>query len=624
MKFPAALLGFCAFAISPPAFAAPLTRSTFTDVVKDVSVIAPSTRAQKPARVREFFGVPDVLRTGADSRAEMIAEDQTVTRVGANTLFSFEPERREVNLERGSILFHSPAGKGGGTIKTAAATASVLGTTLIVVSTKGGGFKVLLLEGAGRVVTPRGELRVLTAGQMTFLLPGQKLGPVIRFQLREQVGASKLVSGFKRPLPSMPKIAAAIAQQEAAIGRGKFARTGLLTGDSPEVGYQVDPNAREANFAEEQRPRDRRAAREDGGRQSRFRLAAGSDALVATPELARERIFLFGGTAEDAPELSALPEPRSGRRAAQGDSAIFVARNTTIRSPAIDLSRFEGRDGFQLFSAENLRIDGPIAFRGLRSTPLSLVAGRTILAAPGTVLSADTSRVELAAFGAPFELGGGTPMRDVSADGTPLRLTDFSVRNAGGDVSLFGPSIAFHGGALAAAGRLELAAPASISIEESGGPGRAISGGPRPRPGLLARTIAVDAGGELRLRRANLTAQRSALQSGTAVRGRAVLFSDGSGGAKRSFAGLRAVSLIDLATAQFDVGTVAMQARTINLRQVNFRAGSRVVLDSENGKLAPRPNSGQPSQPGFVNFIRQVTYGGAPAQQEVGKGITVK
>src|SRR5258708_5440135 len=135
-----------------PAFAsaATLNRATITEVVKDVNVISGATKAQKTARVREIFNTPDVLRTGAESRAEMVADDQTMTRVGANTLFSFEPGQREIQLQRGSVLFHSPAGKGGGTIKTAAATAAVLGTTLIVVTTRDGGFKVLVLEGRGR------------------------------------------------------------------------------------------------------------------------------------------------------------------------------------------------------------------------------------------------------------------------------------------------------------------------------------------------------------------------------------------------------------------------------------------------------------------------------------------
>src|SRR3954470_17516604 len=120
----AALL--CVAAV-PGGFAASIEQSTITQVVKQVNVLEVATKRQKPARTSDVFRLPDVMRTGVDSRAEMVAPDETVTRVGANTVFSFSPAAREINLQKGSVLFSSPTGKGGGTIKTAAATASVLG-----------------------------------------------------------------------------------------------------------------------------------------------------------------------------------------------------------------------------------------------------------------------------------------------------------------------------------------------------------------------------------------------------------------------------------------------------------------------------------------------------------------
>ena len=219
--------------------------SNITQVVRDVSVIQAATKARRPARVNERFSVPDIMKTGTDSRAEMIAPDQTVTRVGSNTLFSFEPEKREVNLKRGSILFNSPTGKGGGTIKTAAATASVLGTTLIVATTDNGGFKVLLLEGTGRVKTPKGRFRTLKAGQMVFALPGGELSQVLTYQLSRQVDASLLVSGFKTPLRSIKEIEAAIARQEAMIAGGQLQQTGLLAGNEADEAFKVDVNSRD-------------------------------------------------------------------------------------------------------------------------------------------------------------------------------------------------------------------------------------------------------------------------------------------------------------------------------------------------------------------------------------------
>ena len=70
--------------------AAPISQSVFTDVVKDVNVLAAPTKATIPAKVNAEVKAPDLVRTGADSRAELTAPDQTITRIGANTVFSFE------------------------------------------------------------------------------------------------------------------------------------------------------------------------------------------------------------------------------------------------------------------------------------------------------------------------------------------------------------------------------------------------------------------------------------------------------------------------------------------------------------------------------------------------------
>src|SRR5580704_8253561 len=102
---------------------APLTESTFTDLVRTVEVLEQPTKNASPARVNEVVKAPDMVRTGASSRAELTAPDQTLTRIGANTVFSFAPSGREINLEQGSVLFHSPTGHGGGTIRSGGASA---------------------------------------------------------------------------------------------------------------------------------------------------------------------------------------------------------------------------------------------------------------------------------------------------------------------------------------------------------------------------------------------------------------------------------------------------------------------------------------------------------------------
>ena len=223
-----------------PAYSAAIQNLTFTDVVKDVTVINVATKQETPAKAGDVLVPPNVLKTGPDSRAELIAEDKTVTRVGANTIFSVEADSRDVNIAQGSVLFNSPKGKGGGRIKSAGATASVLGTTLIVGANQDGGFKVMLLEGKGEVKGAKGGGAKLSPGQLSFAMPGKPPTAPLNFQLKGSVANSKLVGGFSKPLASMAKIEAAVKVQQAKIASGELMTTGLAIGDRPGVAILVD------------------------------------------------------------------------------------------------------------------------------------------------------------------------------------------------------------------------------------------------------------------------------------------------------------------------------------------------------------------------------------------------
>jgi hypothetical protein len=122
-----------------------LTESTFTEIIREANVVAAADKSVRPAVTNGVFRVPDLVRTGPASRVEMTAPDQTITRIGANTVFTFEPGERNIRMEKGSILFHAPAGAGGGTIKYHGTVAAVLGTTMLCAVMPDGRFKVLEL-----------------------------------------------------------------------------------------------------------------------------------------------------------------------------------------------------------------------------------------------------------------------------------------------------------------------------------------------------------------------------------------------------------------------------------------------------------------------------------------------
>jgi len=197
MKIKLLLAAVSLVGLALPLRSAPLNESTFTEVVKDVNVISGADKTTVPATINNLFKSPDIVRTGPDSRAEMTSADQTVIRVGANSVFSFEAAGRNLDLEQGSVLFHPPAGAGGGTIKSGGSAAAVLGTTLIVTATRDGGFKVIMLEGKGTVTLSDGKSVTLKAGQMVFVLPGgTTFSSVLDINLEKLAANSQLIHGF--------------------------------------------------------------------------------------------------------------------------------------------------------------------------------------------------------------------------------------------------------------------------------------------------------------------------------------------------------------------------------------------------------------------------------------------
>jgi len=195
-----------------------------------------------PATPEMRFQSPDFPQTGHRSPTRLEADDGTVIRVGANTLFSFEETDHTINLKKGSLIFHSPEGRGGGRIVTASATASFVGTMITVTATEDGGFKLLVLEGTAQVTFPNGEVRILEAGQMTFVLPSEggtvisettsgdeaetplagKPGPVFNFDLERLREGSRLLNGFGEPLPSDPMIERMIQRQQSRLSSGEL------------------------------------------------------------------------------------------------------------------------------------------------------------------------------------------------------------------------------------------------------------------------------------------------------------------------------------------------------------------------------------------------------------------
>ena len=98
-----------------------------TQIFKDVKTL--ERAGARPAALNETIRGEQSVKTGLQSRAELMFTDRSLTRLGANTIFSFQQGTRELELRQGTILFQVPKGAGGANIRTAAVTAAITGTT---------------------------------------------------------------------------------------------------------------------------------------------------------------------------------------------------------------------------------------------------------------------------------------------------------------------------------------------------------------------------------------------------------------------------------------------------------------------------------------------------------------
>lgn len=421
-----------------------LREATFTQVVNSVSVTDSQGNGSRPAQLNTKFATPEVIRTGVNSRAELTAADQTVTRVGANTIFSFKPEGRGINLQQGSVLFNSPSGKGGGTIQTAAATASVLGTTIIVSTTNNGGFKLLVLEGKAKATLPNGRDFVLKAGQMTFITPGMTQAPaVFEFRLGKQNDGSGLLKGFSKPLPAQDKVQQAVMLQEVKIANGDAVDTGLMIGQVVGNEIQViDPSLIQAAM-------QTRLAENYDDLINKLKQSVSATQTVSTSVVNDNNVLLFptaeslklGLKAINANVLLDNPPAKTH---------VFAANDLWITSNNIDLSPYAGKsDTFAFYSKTSLYMPATLNVTGY--------GGELVFHADGTM----TVPTALTYVGSNLQLechnSGG------------LTLSSVVYHNTGGHIGItnFSGTVTLNGGNYDAGGRIEFEAYGNLNLYSS-------------------------------------------------------------------------------------------------------------------------------------------------------------
>jgi mannose-6-phosphate isomerase-like protein (cupin superfamily) len=198
-------------------------------VVRDVKLL-PQKAAARPAKINDNVHEDTAVRTGIESRAELTFTDQTLTRLGANTIFSFSKGTRDMELSGGAMLLRVPKNAGGAQINTAAVTAAITGTTVMLEYHRDAYIKFIVLEGTGRMFLKGhlGQSVLVHAGQMLIVRPdATSLPDPVDIDLDRLISTSLLITGFP-PLASWDLLLREINLQTQRKSAGDLIDTNLV------------------------------------------------------------------------------------------------------------------------------------------------------------------------------------------------------------------------------------------------------------------------------------------------------------------------------------------------------------------------------------------------------------
>ncbi|NBS15084.1 MAG: hypothetical protein EBT57_09860, partial [Verrucomicrobia bacterium] len=195
-------------------------------------------QGKKPADVGLSVTQGQSVLTKEQSLAELVAEDSSIIRLGANSVFSYSSKERLVKLDKGTMLMHTPPGNGGATIDSGGVVGAISGTTFMLTASpakcaqcgheldvqpngkilcrdhpelppSNSGFALIVLEGGSvtKVTGPDGQTVSVSPGQMAVVGPkGSGAPKVYAVNVAQIARTSPLINAFPNPLPSFPKI----------------------------------------------------------------------------------------------------------------------------------------------------------------------------------------------------------------------------------------------------------------------------------------------------------------------------------------------------------------------------------------------------------------------------------
>src|SRR5438093_1890832 len=217
-----------------------LQQARVSQVMQDVRVLE-THGAPRPAAVNDKVTQGMGVRTGVESRAELTFTDLTITRLGANTVFSFKQGARELDLTSGAVLLQIPPKAPAVKVSTSAVTAAITGGTALFAT--GPPTKFMVLEGIGTFYPTGHPERAATinSGEMMTMTANGRMTKPEKFDVKLVLKTSRLIKDFP-PLENMPLVMAVVdlqlaEQQLAGLNSQVLARNLVdLIGT-------IDPNA---------------------------------------------------------------------------------------------------------------------------------------------------------------------------------------------------------------------------------------------------------------------------------------------------------------------------------------------------------------------------------------------
>ncbi|MFP4300379.1 MAG: FecR domain-containing protein, partial [Spirulinaceae cyanobacterium] len=153
-----------------------LTRATIAALRNQVRLIR-KNQAARAARVADVIAPGDAIATAANSLAELRFNDNSLARLGAQTVFRFNAGTRAVDLSRGTALMLIQPGQGSSTIRTPNAAAGINGSaifcrynpetdTTVFGALTDSGIEIFNADGSQRLELKGGQMAVVVAGRI--------------------------------------------------------------------------------------------------------------------------------------------------------------------------------------------------------------------------------------------------------------------------------------------------------------------------------------------------------------------------------------------------------------------------------------------------------------------------